>query len=111
MTATRVTRALAYAWVVLLSALVLGPLVLAAIYRELVPAMRRGDHVEAAPLHTLGAAALTAIDDSDAASAARNAEAAWAARREHLPPALRTSFETGVRGAFPPAPGKEPPHG
>lgn len=84
----------------------------AELYRQALPLLRRGDHLDAAPLHVLGATALASSGDGDAgASALRSAEAAWATRRAHLPSTLRAAFDSAVRNAFPETSAKEPARG
>ncbi|KGM55982.1 serine/threonine protein kinase [Lysobacter daejeonensis GH1-9] len=84
----------------------------AAIYRDVVPMLRKGDHLDAAALHTMGATALSATGDANAAaSASRSAQAAWSVRSRHIPPPLRAAFDNTIRKAFPLAPTAEPPHG
>jgi tetratricopeptide (TPR) repeat protein len=84
----------------------------ADLYRQALPILRRGDHLDGAPLHAMGATALAASGDDNAASiASRSAQAAWAIRREHLSLPLRAAFDSAVQKAFPPASTQEPPRG
>ena len=84
----------------------------ATIYRQALPMLRKGDHVDAAVLHTLGAAALGADGDAGAAaSASRSAGTAWEIRRDHVPPQHRVAFDAATRSARPSPPASEPPHG
>ena len=82
------------------------------LYRQALPLLRRGDHLDAASLHALGATALAASGDQTAASiAARSAQTAWATRRAHLAPPLRAAFDRGVQQALPAPSSQEPPRG
>lgn len=84
----------------------------ATIYRQALPMLRKGDHVDAAVLHTLGAAALGADGDAGAAaSASHSAGTAWETRRDHVPPQHRVAFDAATRSARPSPPASEPPHG
>ena len=83
--------------IVLRNALARGDAAAAAQrYRGLMPRLRRGEVLEAAELHALGAQALARTGDEAAAALARErATAARATLATHLPASLRTAQGAG----------------
>jgi len=71
-------------------------------YREIQPALRRGDNLEAFALHTLAASAARAAGDNALAATAENdASAARQRLREQLPPALRAGADRAALAQTP----------